>query len=108
MDAAVAFQPSRALGYSGDQPVAALKRRLLTRSDRVRDVVLSPSSASPGHANILLASSRLRERVGIGALDSETRSIWCARMAMWRWRHQNHRRSPWTPISTRMGFAFRV
>lgn len=47
---AVADQPSRALGRAGAQPVAARKRALLTRRERVSDVSRSPNSspALPG------------------------------------------------------------
>ncbi len=62
IEAAVAIQPSRALGYMGDHPDAARKRALLTRTDRVSDVERSPSMSArrPGtrsHADFPAAAA---------------------------------------------------
>src|SRR5215207_3399853 len=60
--AAVAAQPSRALGWRGCQRAAFLNWALLTRSDLVRDVSRSPNSsaARPGpetHARLPTAAA---------------------------------------------------
>src|SRR5262245_8696463 len=67
---AVAFQPSRTLGYCGrparrrpEAPIADPQR-----SGEGRGVVSEQQRQPAGHAKVVLASSGVRERVGIGAL----------------------------------------